>query len=49
MGAHRVIDVDLSDFRPGPTQARFLRSRERYVLFAAGYGAGKHAPGLRKR
>lgn len=37
--------VDLSDFRPTPTQHRFLASRARHVAFFGGYGSGKTRAG----
>jgi hypothetical protein len=39
--AQRSVTVDASDFVPTPSQARFLSSRARHVMFSGGYGAGK--------
>jgi phage terminase large subunit-like protein len=47
-GATAKLVVDLRNYRPTPSQARFLRSRDRFVLFAGGYGSGKTRAGAEK-
>lgn len=46
--ARREVVLDLSDYRPTPSQARFLASRADRVLFSGGFGSGKTRANVEK-
>jgi phage terminase large subunit-like protein len=48
MNARPTWTIDASEFRPTPSQWRFLRSSAPRVMFSGGYGAGKSRTGAEK-